>query len=136
MGGYDPCLRIAHGSFWWATGRPTVRPPCPCGGTAPTAGHRLRPGAPNGCWTGPTPSRGCGTMSPVRGVRAAHPLVTSLPAGTRVRLAAIGRVFHRLLRAIFEQLVTGKEAYRAYAATVRHFHAAAGSEAGPGTAAR
>jgi 3-methyladenine DNA glycosylase/8-oxoguanine DNA glycosylase len=36
-------------------------------------------------------------------------------------LPTTGRLFPRLLRAIFEQKVTGKEAYRAYAATVRHF---------------
>jgi 3-methyladenine DNA glycosylase/8-oxoguanine DNA glycosylase len=43
------------------------------------------------------------------------------------RLPATGRVFQRLLRAVLEQKVTGKEAYRAYAATVRHF-----GEAAPG----
>ena len=36
-------------------------------------------------------------------------------------MPATGQIFPRLLRAVFEQKVTGKEAYRAYAATVRHF---------------
>ncbi|HEU4423931.1 MAG TPA: DNA-3-methyladenine glycosylase 2 family protein, partial [Pilimelia sp.] len=55
-------------------------------------------------------------------VAAAHPVVADLAHRYRgVRLPATGRLFQRLLRAVFEQKVTGKEAYRAYAATVRHF---------------
>ncbi|EEP74192.1 hypothetical protein MCAG_04519 [Micromonospora sp. ATCC 39149] len=38
-----------------------------------------------------------------------------------LRMPATGQVFPRVLRAILEQKVTGTEAYRAYAATVRHF---------------
>ena len=38
-----------------------------------------------------------------------------------LRLRATGRVFHRLVRAVLEQKVTGKEAYRGYARLLRHF---------------
>ena len=59
-------------------------------------------------------------------------MVAGWPARHRgLRLPATGRVFQRLLRAIFEQKVTGKEAYRAYAATVRHFHRRRRAGAGP-----
>ena len=51
-----------------------------------------------------------------------HPLVARLAATfAGVRLPATGLLFHRLLRAILEQKVTGIEAHRAYRAIVRHF---------------
>jgi 3-methyladenine DNA glycosylase/8-oxoguanine DNA glycosylase len=55
-------------------------------------------------------------------VARAHPLVAELArVHSGLRLPRTGRVFGRLLRAILEQKVTGKEAYHGYAATVRHF---------------
>ena len=45
-------------------------------------------------------------------------------------MPATGLMFHRLLRAILEQKVTGKEAHRAYRVIVRHF-----AEPAPGPAA-
>lgn len=52
----------------------------------------------------------------------AHPLVAELARTHRaLRLPATGVLFPRLLRAILEQKVTGKEAYRAYAGIVRQF---------------
>ncbi|WP_189081335.1 DNA-3-methyladenine glycosylase family protein [Mangrovihabitans endophyticus] len=53
---------------------------------------------------------------------ARHPMVARLArtfAG--VRMPATGRVFPRLVRAVLEQKVTGKEAHRAYRAMVAHF---------------
>nr|GID85610.1 3-methyladenine DNA glycosylase [Actinoplanes derwentensis] len=53
---------------------------------------------------------------------ARHPLVERLAktfAG--VRLPATGQIFARLLRAILEQKVTGKEAHRSYRAVCRSF---------------
>ena len=51
-----------------------------------------------------------------------HPVVADLARQWRgLRLPATGQIFPRLLRAILEQKVTGKEAFRGYAATVRHF---------------
>jgi 3-methyladenine DNA glycosylase/8-oxoguanine DNA glycosylase len=61
---------------------------------------------------------------------ARHPLVARLArtfAG--VRLPATGLMFHRLLRAVLEQKVTGKEAHRAYRMIVKHF-----AEPAPGPA--
>jgi 3-methyladenine DNA glycosylase/8-oxoguanine DNA glycosylase len=52
----------------------------------------------------------------------AHPLVRRLARTfPGLRFPASGRIFHRLLVAILEQKVTGKEAHRAYRAIVRHF---------------
>ena len=62
-----------------------------------------------------------------------HPVVAALHhrhAG--MRLAATGRPYQRLLRTVFEQKVTGKEAYRAYTATVRYCHRTTGREPAPG----
>ena len=87
-----------------------------------------------GAWRRPTGWPGCATTWPASPRSPArHPLVAELARRHRgLRLPATGRVFPRLLRAIFEQKVTGKEAYRAYAATVRHFHKASGGEPAPG----
>ena len=66
-------------------------------------------------------------------VAARHPLVAQLARRHRgLRLPATGRVYQRLLRTIFEQKVTGTEAYRAYAATVRYCHRTTGAEPAPG----
>jgi 3-methyladenine DNA glycosylase/8-oxoguanine DNA glycosylase len=52
----------------------------------------------------------------------AHPLVARLALRHRgLRMPRTGQVFPRVLRAVLEQKVTGTEAYRAYAATIRHF---------------
>jgi 3-methyladenine DNA glycosylase/8-oxoguanine DNA glycosylase len=53
---------------------------------------------------------------------ARHPVVQRLAhtfAG--VRLPATGLLFHRLMRAVLEQKVTGTEAFRAYRKICRHF---------------
>ena len=62
---------------------------------------------------------------------AAHPLVARLARTfTGVRFPATGQIFHRLLRAILEQKVTGIEAHRAYRAIVKHFGEPAPGPAG------
>jgi 3-methyladenine DNA glycosylase/8-oxoguanine DNA glycosylase len=61
-----------------------------------------------------------GLLDDVTGFAPEHQLLRQL-ARTPVLLPRTGIVFHRLLKAICEQKVTGKEAYRAYAAIVRHF---------------
>jgi len=134
MSHHDPCLRIAHGAFWWATRTPD--------GLATLSLRKddreleatgYGPGAD---WVLDRADAVAGLRDDVSGfasLAAAHPLVAELARRYQgMRLAATGRVFQRLLRAVFEQKVTGKEAYRAYAATVRHFHAAAGREPAPG----
>jgi 3-methyladenine DNA glycosylase/8-oxoguanine DNA glycosylase len=62
---------------------------------------------------------------------AAHPVVARLAKTfSGVRFPATGQVFHRLLRAILEQKVTGIEAHRAYRAIVKHFGEPAPGPAG------
>lgn len=134
MSRHDPCVRVAGGAWWWATRTPdgpaTLRvardgPDLVAAGFGPGAG-----------WVVDRADAVAGLRDDVTGFRdlaAGHPVVARLAhVHQGLRLPATGRVFHRLLRAIFEQKVTGKEAHRAYTATVRHFHAATGREPPPG----
>ena len=62
---------------------------------------------------------------------AAHPLVARLAKTfSGARFPASGQIFHRLIRAILEQKVTGVEAHRAYRKVVRHFGEPAPGPAG------
>jgi 3-methyladenine DNA glycosylase/8-oxoguanine DNA glycosylase len=123
MGRHDPCARFAEGAFWWATRTPdgpgTLR--LAREGTTLTA-TGYGPGAE---WVVEQADAFAGLrddLSGFAGVAARHPVVAQVAhAHQGVRLPATGRVFPRLLRNIFEQKVTGKEAYRAYSATVRRF---------------
>jgi len=134
MGGHDPCFAIAGGAFWWATRTPD--------GPA-TLSLRRDAGALVATGYGPGREWVLAQADGVAGLRddlsgfdelaARHPLVADLARRHRgLRLPATGRVFQRLLRAVMEQKVTGKEAYHSYAATVRHFHAASGRPPAPG----
>ena len=120
---HDPCMRIAEGAFWWATRTPdgpaTLR-------LAREGGELVATGyGPGAAWVVAQADGVAGLRDDLTGfdeLAARHPVVDRLArihAG--FRLAATGRVFPRLLRAIFEQKVTGIEAYRAYRATVWHF---------------
>lgn len=120
---YDPCARVAAGTFWWATRTPDGPATL---ALRPDSGTLLAEGY------GPGAEHVLARADAIAGLRddqgdfaelaAAHPLVARLAREHRgLRMPATGQVFPRLLRAVFEQKVTGKEAYRAYAATVRHF---------------
>jgi 3-methyladenine DNA glycosylase/8-oxoguanine DNA glycosylase len=134
MGRHDPCFRVAHGAFWWATRTPT----------GPATLSLRRDGAaleatgygPGREWVVAQADGVAGLRDDVSGfsdVAGRHPVVAQLAHRFGgLRLPATGRTFQRLLRTVFEQKVTGTEAYRAYAATVRHFHRAGGSEPAPG----
>ncbi|MEE6262915.1 DNA-3-methyladenine glycosylase family protein [Plantactinospora sonchi] len=127
MGVHDPCARFVDGTFWWAT-----RTPAGPG----TLGLR-RVGAelvaegygPGAEWVVERADAVAGLRDDLTGFAelvAGHPVLDQLARTHRgLRLPATGRLFPRLLRAILEQKVTGQEAYRAYAATVRHFGAPA-----------
>jgi 3-methyladenine DNA glycosylase/8-oxoguanine DNA glycosylase len=123
MGRHDPCARFAGGVFWWATRTPDGPGTLSlCRDGADVLATAYGPGA---AWLLDRADAVAGLRDDVTGfaeLAAAHPVVARL-AHQRpgLRLPATGRLFPRLLRAIFEQKVTGKEAYRAYAATVRHF---------------
>jgi 3-methyladenine DNA glycosylase/8-oxoguanine DNA glycosylase len=136
MGRHDPCARVAEGSFWWATRTPigpaTLRLRREC--TGPGGNGLIATGyGPGAEWVLDRASAIAGLGDDLAGfdkVAAQHPTVARLAhVHAGVRMPATGRVFQRLLRTIFEQKVTGKEAYRAYAATVRHFHRANGEPA-------
>lgn len=127
MGAHDPCARFVDGTFWWtartATGPGTlslrrVGRELVATGYGPGADLVLeRADAVAGLRDDPTGFAELAT---------AHPVVARL-AGTHhgLRMPATGEMFPRLLRAILEQKVTGKEAFRGYAAIVRHFSATA-----------
>ncbi|MGN9776585.1 DNA-3-methyladenine glycosylase family protein [Micromonospora sp. H33] len=124
---YDPCARVAAGTFWWATRTPAGPATL---ALRPAAGDLVAEGyGPGADWVVERADAVAGLRDDLSGfaeLAAAHPVVAELAARQRgLRMPTTGQVFPRLLRAIFEQKVTGKEAYRAYAATVRHFRAAA-----------
>ena len=113
-------------------GRPGHAAPAPGGRAARR--DRIRPRRRLGCSSGPTRSPGCATTSPGSPSCAArHPVVARLArVHAGLRLPATGRVFQRLLRAVLEQKVTGKEAYRGYAATRAPFPRESGGQPAPG----
>jgi 3-methyladenine DNA glycosylase/8-oxoguanine DNA glycosylase len=123
MGRHDPCARFIEGTFWWAARTPD--------GPASLSLHRdgaalvAHAYGPGAAWALDRADAVAGLRDDLTGfaaLAAAHPVVAELARTLRgVRLPATGRLFARLLRAIIEQKVTGKEAYRGYAATVRHF---------------
>ncbi|MFC0531030.1 DNA-3-methyladenine glycosylase family protein [Phytohabitans kaempferiae] len=123
MGRHDPCARFVGDTFWYASRTPD--------GPASLALHRdgtdlVATGhGPGAGWLLDRTPAIAGLHDDLTGfaeLAAAHPVVAELARVHRgVRLPATGQIFPRLLRAILEQKVTGKEAYRAYAATVRHF---------------
>ncbi|MFC4021895.1 DNA-3-methyladenine glycosylase family protein [Micromonospora sp. GCM10011542] len=126
---YDPCVRIAGGAFWWATRTPAGPATL---ALRPAAGELVAEGyGPGADWVVDRADAVAGLRDDLTGfaaLAANHAVVARLAAQHRgLRMPATGLVFPRLLRAVFEQKVTGKEAYRAYAGTVRHF-----AEAAPG----
>jgi 3-methyladenine DNA glycosylase/8-oxoguanine DNA glycosylase len=134
MGRHDPCLRLVDGVFWWVTRTPQ--------GLATLSlrrdGGELLATAwgPGSAWVLDRADAVAGLRDDLSGfaeVADRHPRVKELAHRfPGLRLPATGRVYQRLLRTIFEQKVTGTEAYRAYAATVRHFFRESGREPAPG----
>jgi 3-methyladenine DNA glycosylase/8-oxoguanine DNA glycosylase len=123
MGRHDPCARFVGGTFWYASRTPDGPASLSLhrdGASLVATGH-----GPGAGWLLDRVPAIAGLDDDLAGfaeLAAAHPLVAELARVHRgVRLPATGRLFPRLLRAILEQKVTGKEAYRAYSATVRHF---------------
>lgn len=133
LGRHDPCARFIDGAYWWAVRTPDGPASLSLhreGGTLVGTGY-----GPGAGWVTERADAVAGLRDSLAGfdqLAAAHPVVARLARTFRgARLPATGQVFPRLLRAILEQKVTGQEAYRGYAATVRHLHAPA-----PGPAPR
>ncbi|MEO3748793.1 DNA-3-methyladenine glycosylase 2 family protein [Plantactinospora sp. B5E13] len=126
-GVHDPCARFVHGAFWWATRTPTG--PGTLGLRRVGADLVAEGYGPGADWVVDRADAVAGLRDDLTGFAelvAEHPVLDRLARSHRgLRLPTTGRLFPRLLRAILEQKVTGKEAYRAYAATVRHFGAPA-----------
>ncbi len=134
MGAHDPCLRFVDGVLWWVARTPsglgTLRLHGDGDGLLATA---YGPGAE---WLLDQADAVAGLRDDVSefpAIATGHPVVAELHRRhPGLRLPATGRVYQRLLRTILEQKVTGTEAYRAYAATVRYCHRVTGSEPAPG----
>jgi 3-methyladenine DNA glycosylase/8-oxoguanine DNA glycosylase len=120
---HDPCAHFDGGDFWLAARTPDgpgTLQLARTGAELTATGH-----GPGAAWLIERADAIAGLRDEVvefAGLAGRHPLVARLArtfAG--VRMPATGLMFHRLLRAILEQKVTGKEAHRAYRAIVRHF---------------
>ncbi|MFF0376078.1 DNA-3-methyladenine glycosylase family protein [Actinoplanes missouriensis] len=119
---HDPCGVLRDGELWIASRTPegpaTLHLTCTAGELVAT-GH-----GPGAAWIVDRADAIAGLRDDLTGfteLAASNPLVHRLArtfAG--VRLPATGQIFPRLLRAILEQKVTGKEAHRAYRAICRH----------------
>ncbi|GIH04692.1 3-methyladenine DNA glycosylase [Rhizocola hellebori] len=108
---YDPCARWIDGSFWLAARTPH--------GPGSIRLHpQVEAHGPGGPWLLERAPGMLGELDDVTGFAPEHPLLKRLKP---VTLPRTGLVFPRLMRAICEQKVTGKEAYQAYSAIVRHF---------------
>jgi 3-methyladenine DNA glycosylase/8-oxoguanine DNA glycosylase len=128
----DPCARFEGGEFWLAARTPdgpgTLRLGCVGGELTATA---YGPGA---AWLAEHADAIAGLRDDLGGfteMAARHPLVARLArtfAG--VRMPATGLMFHRLLRAVLEQKVSGKEAHHSYRRVVRYFGEPAPGPAG------
>ncbi|NGM11653.1 DNA-3-methyladenine glycosylase family protein [Verrucosispora sioxanthis] len=120
---YDPCARFVAGAFWWAARTPDGPATLALrheGGELVAEGH-----GPGAGWMVEHADAVAGLRDDLTGfaeLAASHPVVARLAAQQAgLRMPASGLIFPRVLRAVLEQKVTGKEAYRGYAATVRHF---------------
>jgi 3-methyladenine DNA glycosylase/8-oxoguanine DNA glycosylase len=129
---HDPCGLLRDGEFWLAARTPE----------GPATLHLARAGTdlvatghgPGAGWIADRADAIAGLRDDLGGFPALagrHPLVDRLATTfSGVRLPSTGRLFPRLLRAILEQKVTGKEAHRAYRAICRHFGEPAPGPAG------
>lgn len=123
VGSHDPCARFVEGEFFWTARTPDgpatlqVRRD---GTQLAVTGH-----GPGAAWVVDRADAVAGLRDELGDfavLAAHHPVVARLAELHRgVRFPATGRIFHRLLRAILEQKVSGVEAHRAYRAIVRHF---------------
>lgn len=134
MGHHDPCFRISGNALWWTTRTPD----------GPATLRLCRDGAEVEAiawgagreWIIAQADAVAGLRDDLTGFQElaqGHPVVVRLAKiYSGHRIAATGRVFQRLLRAVFEQRVSQAAAYRSYVAMVRYFHRAVDQEPAPG----
>ncbi|BBH64126.1 3-methyladenine DNA glycosylase [Actinoplanes sp. OR16] len=129
---HDPCAVLRDSELWLSARTPEGPAALHL---ARTAGELVATGhGPGGAWMADRADAIAGLRDDLTGfpeLAASNPLVARLAktfAG--VRLPSTGQVFPRLLRAILEQKVTGKEAHRSYRAICRHFGEPAPGPAG------
>jgi 3-methyladenine DNA glycosylase/8-oxoguanine DNA glycosylase len=120
MGTHDPCVRFIDGVFWLAARTPTGP-----GSLGLHRDGRVEAYGAGAQWLLDRADAIAGLhddLTGFTGLARHHRLVAELAhLHGGLRLPATGLVFQHLLRAVCEQKVTGKEAYRAYAAIVRRF---------------
>ncbi|WP_033344832.1 DNA-3-methyladenine glycosylase family protein [Catenuloplanes japonicus] len=123
LGRFDPCARFVDGVFW--TAAPT--PDGPASLSLARDGDALTATAhgDGADWMLDRADAFAGLRDDVSGfpaLAAAHPVVAELSHRHRgLRFPATGLVFVRLARAILEQKVTGKEAFRGWSGLVRRY---------------
>nr|MDT0656896.1 DNA-3-methyladenine glycosylase 2 family protein [Micromonospora sp. DSM 115978] len=133
MGAHDPCARFVGATFWWSTRTPAG--PATLSLRRDRGQVRADGYGPGAQWVVDRADAVAGLRDDITGFAPLvdpHPVLGPLARTLRgLRMPATGQVFPRLLRAILEQKVTGKEAYRAYAATVRRLGTPAPGPMGP-----
>jgi 3-methyladenine DNA glycosylase/8-oxoguanine DNA glycosylase len=119
----DPCVRFEGGDFWLAARTPEGAATlhlARAGSELVATGH-----GPGATWIVDRADAIAGLrdeLGDFPAMAARHPLIARLATTfAGVRMPATGLMFHRLLRAVFEQKVTGKEARKSYHLAVRHF---------------
>lgn len=120
---HDPCGRFGADGLWLAMRTPDGPASLHL---ARSAGELVATGhGPGAGWAADRADAVAGLRDDVSGfpaLAARHPLVGRLARTfSGVRLPATAQIFPRLLRAILEQKVTGKEAHRSYRAVCRRF---------------
>ncbi|WP_433834112.1 DNA-3-methyladenine glycosylase family protein [Actinoplanes sp. CA-015351] len=120
---HDPCGMLRDGEFWLSVRTPegpAVLHLARAAGDLIATGH-----GPGATWVVDRADAIAGLRDDLTGfdeMAAGNPLVSRLAKTfSGVRLPATGQIFPRLLRAILEQKVTGKEAHRSYRAICRYF---------------
>ncbi|GAA2670141.1 3-methyladenine DNA glycosylase [Actinoplanes palleronii] len=130
--GHDPCGHFRNDELWLALRTPegpATLHLARSGGELLATGH-----GPGAAWVAERADAIAGLRDDLTAfaeLAAGHPVVARLArtfAG--VRMPATGQVFPRLLRAILEQKVTGKEAHRSYREICRRFGEPAPGPAG------
>jgi 3-methyladenine DNA glycosylase/8-oxoguanine DNA glycosylase len=120
---HDPCGRFDGSEFWLAARTPDG--PATLRLTRDGAGLTATTWGAGREWLAEHADAIAGLrddLSEFAALAAAHPLIARLARTFQgVRLPATHRLFPRLLRAILEQKVTGKEAFRAYRMIARKF---------------